>query len=800
LASKAGCLETFVVDAGMGMVERFRNKRKIRTRFDGLLRSVFLEGATTKDDRPTRIGGLELVYGALRQNHDYLRGLDDNLWVGFQAEYPRAVADHRKPALMRGDGVPFRGLAWTVRLSWPESTVVGDQWSVWEAPNDHPALQSFRDQTVLQDPKDRSPVILDQRFGESRVLAEIEAPKPGQDVLWLVRPGLMKNDILTIVQNIAGNVLEGTSCNLYIADIPDHEAATYLAAVDTRYDRLQTWPPTFPRLVLITRALAVSIHVYKSQLEHQQPQAESDTNSEGDEPSDTSQRMHGYAFDADATGRFRSQVAVWTELPVVSWLRRHDSKIFWKVIDQHKEDLTYLAEKVGWREAESGYNEEIDGYLDFLQTLTQPRCRDLYRIALQRFAGIFWKRNVVMVPLDRLAATLAEEFNAEQPSHSCQRSRIHLGSVYVSGSTVDSFGKSDGELATVHYFLHGSGTLPTSKTRASLLLWSPSQRGKETSTDNAREGEVDPLYGRIGKTHAVGRGGRKHFLMPRFDDNDKPIQARTPCQTYDDWQQPLIPLLANGHWQYEGHHDFVTLNLYQAISFAFFGHEPLARYLVLEVLRPLADSGFENQLSPAGKQLWGRVQEDVRQNKLREPDDWRALAVVYPSHPNTAAVVDKLLGCFKEDAREEFRCRFIPVLPVRRRQGRGAMLLSPLALERIANLFNGVEPRSRNVLFFDDAIVSGRTVREFSANLRAAGAEGLRMVAILDRLRLPAGGTKPDRLRFFWRWDLADLGTANSCTLCKAIDLGRLFLSPLAQSRLKGDFGIGAKSGGVLHL
>jgi hypothetical protein len=760
LENKAGCLEAFTIDTGIGMVERFVLEENKREKFDALLKSVFFEGATTKKNRPTRAGGLELVHNALRQNHDYLRGLDDNLWVGFQAEYPREGAAHRRPALLRGEGAPFRGLAWTARLSWPESTVMDSQWAIWQGTNVHPALTLFRDQTAIANCKGVIPIVLDQRFGTSGRLTDVISPTNDQDVLWLVRPGLMKNDILAKVEEIAQVHRKGGPYDLYIADIPDHEAATYLAAVNFSCDHRQTWPNSFRHIVLITRSLAISVHVYSSNA------------------------THGYVTDTSATNRFRFDASAWKELQIARWIRHHDSEVFWKVIDEHKSDLTYIQGRVRWLETKVGYGQTIEGYLDFLQTLTYPLCLDLYRIAIQRFAGLFPNRIVFMQPMDRLTVTLAEEFNANQPAEAREKDNIRLGSVYVSGRTLDAFGKSGGELATIHFFLHSSSTAAVDESRLSLLLWSPHSQRPDSSEMSTNElSESVPQYGRIGKTHAVGRGGGRHFLVPRFDDTGRPLSTRTPAETYNDWQQPLMPLLASGHWAYESHHDFITLNLYQAINFAFLGHDPLARYLFREVVLPLTKRGFERDCSSIGKQLWSRTVEDMQNHRLREQDLWQARAVVYPSHPNTASVVDRLLGCFLEEKREKLRNRFIPVLPVRRRQGRGAMLLSPLALERIKKLLEEQDDRQPNILFFDDAIVTGRTVREFTANLHAMGAKEVRMVSILDRLRLPAGGQKPERIRFFWRWDLADLGTRNSCTLCKALDLARQLSKAVTSSR-----------------
>ncbi|MBT8420462.1 MAG: phosphoribosyltransferase [Gammaproteobacteria bacterium] len=401
-----------------------------------------------------------------------------------------------------------------------------------------------------------------------------------------------------------------------------------------------------------------------------------------------------------------------------------------------------------------------------------------------------------MHSLDRLTVTLAEEFNANQSERGTGNSgqdtktlRIRLGSVYVSGNTINAAEKLSEAPLTIHFFAHGgfTGKFESPEPHPSLFIWQPvrSENGDETNADN----EKQDAYGRIGKTPAIGRRGRKHFLVPRFDEHDKPLVARTPAETYDDWQQPVSSLLASGHWQYESHHDFITLNIRQAIELAFLGHEPLASYLFHEILSPLRlafEQDFDRDLSITGQQLRNRVDDDIKRERLQNyEDDWNAQAVVYPFHPNTAAAVNNLLDCFLEEKRSKYRNRFIPVQPVRRRQGHGAILFSPLALERVQNLLKNSDGRAPNVLLFDDAIITGHTVDELIGTLKKNGAADVRTVAILDRRRLPAEGSERERTRFFWRFDLADIGAGNACPLCKAIDFARQFEQTISSSRNK---------------
>ncbi|MBT8421316.1 MAG: hypothetical protein KJO08_10730, partial [Gammaproteobacteria bacterium] len=270
LEGKAGCLEAFVIDAGVGMVGRFQARNQLegkeKNRFQALLYDVFHEGLTTKSEgeRATQAGGLGLIYQSLRQNHDYLRGLDDKLWLGVQADFSRKGADNRTPALLKGGGneMPFRGLAWTARFSWPDSTIDRESksWAIWQGKNAHPALETFTKGIYRKENFD--PIILDQRFDP--FLGEGSRLQVGQwEILCRVKPGLMKNDIGRMIESIMERFVASKSqrYNLYLADIPDHEAATYLLIAESlRFHPNQTWPKRLNRIILVTRSLAISIH------------------------------------------------------------------------------------------------------------------------------------------------------------------------------------------------------------------------------------------------------------------------------------------------------------------------------------------------------------------------------------------------------------------------------------------------------------------------------------------------------------------------------------------------------------
>jgi hypothetical protein len=100
---------------------------------------------------------------------------------------------------------------------------------------------------------------------------------------------------------------------------------------------------------------------------------------------------------------------------------------------------------------------------------------------------------------------------------------------------------------------------------------------------------------------------------------------------------------------------------------------------------------------------------------------------------------------------------------------------SPLAFERLSTSIETLRSQTgkARVVIFDDAIISGKTMREIEQVVRGIGAAEVHTVALADRSGLPAtlgyAIKHTERHHRFWRWDVPALGQIRGCPLCAAI-------------------------------
>lgn len=354
----------------------------------------------------------------------------------------------------------------------------------------------------------------------------------------------------------------------------------------------------------------------------------------------------------------------------------------------------FIAEPVFWGKDETGNEITIAGYLDFPQTTHNNLCVSIYQAVLTRTLGILPPDNFKLDPIDRLTAFvlqkiyIAEVYN---PAVDLTETRVPLGSVLVSGSTLRGALESSFDL---HFFIHGSSPLPEKK--PALLFWLSEDHIKITSSSNK--------LARIGKTATIAPEGWKSFEVPHFNIDEKCIGARTPQATYQDWQSLRPVIFKAGHWSYEGHHDFFTVNISLAVEYAFIEKNELARFLVGRIL-PFIGISQEHI-----DENWHRIFENQPcNNSCQVNTTTNHGLLVYRSHPSSDLIIHTLLDILTPAGRELALSRIFPILPVRMRWSNSTLLIPPLVREDIRKALNSGR-ETPSVLLFDDAAITGRTL------------------------------------------------------------------------------------------
>lgn len=726
LNARRGCLEIFFLDRGLGMSKKFLGQLGGHIQFRKAMESTFFRGNSSKTVRTTEHGGLHLLHTLMSRRNDYLRAVEDNSWFGTGIPFPRKQAQVTNLIQGLRTEQGLIGLAYHVRLSWKASTDDGDKWLRFGSKE---IEILFRDDLCEVAGTIRNPLVSQGRVVDERFESfgtNSESTTTGAYLLWLPSRNLMKWDVLNRLEQLAVSI--ESECTLVVADIPNMEAATYEAAISkSDFDPRETWPRKFKAIILATNRLSFAYAEHRSNA----------NGFHGFSTLSTKEIPQRFKPGIGRTGSRRS----FRQL-VVGWLKWHDSECFWR--EAKKSGRLFLAEKVVWDEDEKHVPTlEIDGYLDFPSATHNRYCAALFRNSLSRILGTLGEKVVDLVPVDSLAAPVVHDVYANEvydpPTHGQENvTKIAVGSVLVSGSTLHATGLS---AKSIHFFVHGKS--PYAGKFPSLFYWFP-KLDHESATWSQR---------RIGKTSAIAPEGWLSIEVPRRHSKVDLEGGRLPAETYEDWQNPGPIVVKAGHWCYEGHHDFLTVNIPDAVDDAFLRNGPLAQFLVRHVLHHLGV---------------------VRQQMCGTYSDYPASAntnsglLVYRSHPSSERIVDRILGVLKDDVRLEISKSIFPVLPLRMRWGGSTLLIPPRMRDEIASAIN----EKNSVMIFDDAAISGRTIQDLLTSLRAMGAKSISVLTIVNRLRLPA---ETAAVKYFWRLDMPTIGREGNCPLCQALDTARSF-------------------------
>ena len=682
LTTRQGCLEVFVLDRGIGMVRNFErggislNKKH---KFRQVMEETFLDGKSSKTERQTAYGGLHLLHNLLSDTGDFIRGLEGGTWFASAAPIVRT---ERQRHIFTANKASMNGLAMHFRLGWKTETDDGDKWASFNPDQDSEVwseLALHEGECVSSFQWFQKQSVIDERFGDEHSVSQ-----RSDWVLWLVRPHRMKGDILTFLERkVAPTVI--SKVTLIIADIPSYEAATYAAALaEFRTYQSVEWPKKFSRIILCTNRWRFASVDYETK-----------------EPG-----YHGFSRLREDLAELRitppriKPTPKSFRLVIMRWLKWHDSNLFWEEIE--KRGSMFIPETVRWGSDDHGDARLISGYLDFPKAARNPQCANIYRASLARVLGILPPNQVHMCSLDLLTMTVLRDIHTTEvyePAVTQPPDQLAVGSVLVSGATLDA---SVAQGLDLHFFVHQSSPLRGKK--CSLLFWLP--------TSEIRKGV--PRLARIGKTATIAQDGWKSFEVPRFDAAKKLIGARDPRKTYEDWQSSYPVIVKTGHWSYQGHHDFVTINIAGAVEAAFLEKNDLARFLVQRVLPFIGLSGEHL------KENCRRLLEDTLVKFGKPLQSMGYGLLVYRSHPSTESIIRRLLETLTQKGQELANQRIFPILPVRMRWSGSTLLIPPLVREEIRS---AIDPngRARSVLVFDDAAITGRTLHDLQAGAQHHG-------------------------------------------------------------------------------
>ena len=729
LSNKEGCMEVFVTDHGVGIYKNFINFdipekiRKSKQPIKELLKTIFSEGLSSREETSSKgdAGGLTVIQNQMVANRDYIRLLESKNWYGIPGEIKRLSRNIQSG----GDSKKAtfdKGLHLTIRLGLRGDV---DPALKWSKPESHIC------DLLLQDISCYKNGI--ENFNYTVIGSKFEIYQPEQKfnlgkscVLWLPDPDNLKDDIRKFINTI----VNAQNCDsIIIADIRTYEAKTFVDALSGAKFNSETC--ALKSIIFLTERI----------------QCFGLENKNGKLDISTEYLKIFLEGDVNQEPSLRN---------VFSFLRYHDSRAFWNKIESLKHG--YIDQWVNWGVGTNQVDQYLYGYLDMELALREKSILELAQVGLERVCGIRKPgESVELHAIDSLSESVCENFNSIGDRYQTMKEHtLELGSIYVSGRTQKITKK---EMRDSIYLLRHPYFKPEHEHRdsknvpiLSIFNWK--------KLPPKYDPEIEKIeYYRVGDTHSVSPRGSKHYFIPKLV-NGSYTSYRTPKEQYDDIQYISANSIRLGHWGYRGKHDVFGINLRLHLKYAFDTKSPLAEFLVNELVFNIG--------IPKSKIL------DLNYKKLKKVSSRKAI-VVYPSHPTTDRAIVNIKNIIKREHQSDIQYLYIGVRPVRNSSSSVANLISPESERNIAGAVKAT--KIKNVVLFDDGVLTGRTNLEIGAFVEKMGCRVVKVVTILNRQRVPGVDKRTPEIIAFWRFDLPTLGSDRSCLICRAIRQLKIFYS-----------------------
>jgi len=714
---REGCIEVFVVDVGIGIADSIGVRNGSNKSFPA--RSVFVDLFNTEQRKKisseknrTKISGLALIGRLLSQEKDFILNKDFEEWLG--SILPDIKSNSFFEAINSVDNKHTPGCIWQATFSWQLSSVELENWEILTSKslnllklykNKQVSIALLEQYTLIDER-----IIHHPNWKERKLFFEstVKKQKPNKCIIYLPQYGVTKYLIGFVILPYLAEIAIEDSC-LVIADIPDEERLTYFAALNE-----VVYSPEYKlilskiqRIVLISRSLSICTLTY--------------------------QKGH-YCVDKNGLDEFIfDSLAELSLYKILEVLITNDSILIWQDVLKKKKTLTFINSKIIWNDISK---ESIDSYLDFNQLCELNTFVELFDVNIQRVLGIYSYKNIQIKNLDILTNNIVKRIQKKLiPSHLDSNFTIFVGSIFVKGYTQEDGAYNIKEDYIVfHCFQHPSST---EESLFKLFYWPK----KEWINNNFEKKASN--YQRIGRTPAIAQGGWMYYKIPRYDINKKSFYKRNPKLTYLDWQDSKIGLRI-GNFKYGSFYDLLKLDLKTIINTAFYYKNDLARFIVSHFFYALGGNISELK----DKDYSSDIEENKDELSLYYKD---TSIIVYPNHFYTKYVIEKV----SEILSDTLISKIIPLNYVRSNHTKTNLLFSPLNFDIIKKYLQGSK---KSVVFFDDAIVSGRSRKEVKHLLKHLGANETKTLAIIDRQRLPYAIPNPETHRYYWRLDIPRLG------------------------------------------
>lgn len=760
-------LEILVIDAGIGLTNHFTLKRvNVKKSFREVWRETIGLGNRGIDKEfNTQFGGLYTLGKILEK--EFLLGRDYDYWIGdllpvdaINGSYLYARYDNDKANYIEGLSLISRiailkpmddNTDWilTKKSKLCFMKAMKEEKSIYEK---YYSCSTFKDMTSSLSN------FVDNRFDLSS-LKDIDYFKQKNNVkflFFLPSAQVSKNDIYNYINQIT-NLVEVNieSKTIIIADIPVNECGLYQQALNNaRFSGV--YKLSVEKIIMISQRLSVYVLTKKGNT-YQYDQVETNK-----------------YIDRDGLSEFSPHLSL---LHALEWLKTHDSILTWQYIcKKNSSEGFYINQKIHW--FKDNKEVEIDGYLDFEKTLTDPFLKKMYHNALRRTLCLASENGCSYIADDPLMTGLADYMNNLFYNKNSINSKttVALGSIYVSGSS-----QTPG-IKNINLFLRQdqeSALRDKNEPVFHLLRW----HDEDIFVSNSG----DSNYRRVGSTYAIAPFGWRYFPIPRYrakvNNNNIDISNKlffkkeemdnvvfkqaykcSPKDTYNYWQGRNGLFMGISHVDYETKHDILNINFPFIVKESFLQESDLACFLLGEIMA--AFHLDERIINFHDKEKLKKLVREYKDNEKKKYENRKCSFLIYPYHSNTEYIVDII----KEYVND---IKFIPLIPLNKERNGTSFQPSPRTIEMLRKVIDelrGTISSDINALLLDDAIIDGKTQEEIKHVMYGLGVNHIMSLFILERRRIPFNTSDNRTTSAFWRLDIPRLGSKYSCPLCASIN------------------------------
>lgn len=745
-------IEVFFADIGMGIENSFfRNYKKKESKYPlrVLLSQIIREGKRNDSSlKLSTYGGLHFVARILQECKGYVWCKENNEWVGALSN--DFIIDKSSNIYVRNDkeeyGEPYiKGLFWGLRIPYTNSIENKKRIElVWEGEiSNHPVFLAYKDIKSSIEITDDF-VVIDERFNRNicQVGKEgeiIEYCLDSEETFidcnnwekckccWFPREGYTKNVILEKLNRYLSTIFAGLKKNrkatLYIGDIGSQETMCYFYAlselklIKSKFDFIKN-------IVIITKFWGVLLFENRNGTLVMAPAISNNFLTD-----DIVSGISGFKNIGD----------------YALFLRKYDSRIFWKTLKEKREEDVFINETIKW-----GPGKYIEGYLNFERIYQHRELYEIIRNVLYRTKGFVNNALIEYMNMEAITKRVCQELNKELSLYRNWVSyRIYVGGICVTGYTKDSYYRESEKDIMIAFFQHIDSDKQF-KDIIFLLLWPE----RSFFTDFGKE---NISYQRMGKTNLVASENDKKLMSIQYNNINVEVEKD---KMYKELGKKYPKFIKYGHYGTDNHHYLIGFDMNTYIEDAYKHRQGIICAVCAYILHYLSVDGNDSI------KLANKIVDNILKDKVRErlkngkyPEWERGDVIAYHSN----STMDYLIELVLEILPIELRSRIFPVGIVDIQQRGTPVIFSPLDLRHLKRYLNDTRGR---LLYMDSAFHSGRKMVEIENTLYNIGCKKIRFYALIDFRRLRYIDRK---CRSYWKIDVPRLGAASNCVICQGI-------------------------------